>query len=74
MASHDRHAAVAWLPRYRRSALRGDSVGTLTAWAVVIPESVAYAQIAGVPPHSAFYAAPVALITYALLAPPKTSS
>jgi sulfate permease, SulP family len=38
----------------------------VTAWAIVVPESVAYAQIAGVPPQNAFYAAPVALIAYAL--------
>ena len=31
-----------------------------------MPESVAYAQIAGVPPQNAFYAAPVALVAYAI--------
>jgi sulfate permease, SulP family len=55
-----------WLPRYRAHDLRGDGVGALTAWAIVVPESVAYAQIAGVPPQNAFYAAPVALIVYAI--------
>jgi SulP family sulfate permease len=57
---------TAWLPRYRASRLRGDGVGALTAWAIVVPESVAYAQIAGVPPQNAFYAAPVALVAYAV--------
>src|ERR1700759_707576 len=38
----------------------------MTAWAIVVPESVAYAQIAGVPPQNAFYAAPVALLAYGL--------
>lgn len=57
---------LSWLPRYQRSDLRGDALGALTAWAIVIPESVAYAQIAGVPPQNAFYAAPVALVLYAL--------
>jgi sulfate permease, SulP family len=56
-----------WLPGYRAARLRGDGIGALTAWAIVVPESVAYAQIAGVPPQNAFYAAPVALIAYALL-------
>jgi sulfate permease, SulP family len=55
-----------WLPAYRASRLRGDGIGALTAWAIVVPESVAYAQIAGVPPQNAFYAAPVALVAYAL--------
>jgi sulfate permease, SulP family len=63
-----RHLPIAgWLPRYQRGWLRGDIIGALTAWAMVIPESVAYAEIAGVPPQNAFYAAPVALVAYAIL-------
>jgi SulP family sulfate permease len=58
--------AIAWGRHYERRALRGDLIGALTAWAIVVPESVAYAQIAGVPPQNAFYAAPVALVAYAL--------
>ncbi len=48
-------------------ASRGDVLGALTAWALIVPECVAYAQIAGVPPQNAFYAAPVALVAYVLL-------
>ncbi|MEU9096036.1 SulP family inorganic anion transporter [Streptomyces sp. NPDC048428] len=51
---------------YRKGLLRGDMLGALTAWALIVPESVAYAQFAGVPPQNAFYAAPVALLVYAL--------
>ncbi|MCW2521994.1 MAG: sulfate transporter [Frankiales bacterium] len=58
--------ALSWGRHYERGFLRGDLLGALTAWAIVVPESVAYAQIAGVPPQNAFYAAPVALIAYAL--------
>jgi SulP family sulfate permease len=58
---------LAWLPGYQKGWLRGDIIGALTAWAMVIPESVAYAEIAGVPPQNAFYAAPIALIAYAIL-------
>jgi high affinity sulfate transporter 1 len=57
---------LGWLRRYRRTDLRGDVLGAMTAWAIVVPESVAYAQIAGVPPQNAFYAAPVALVVYAM--------
>jgi MFS superfamily sulfate permease-like transporter len=56
-----------WVPDYRRALLRGDMLGALTVWALIVPESVAYAEIAGVPPQNAFYAAPVALLAYALL-------
>ncbi|THA69358.1 STAS domain-containing protein [Streptomyces sp. A0642] len=55
-----------WMRNYRKGLLRGDMLGALTAWALIVPESVAYAQIAGVPPQNAFYAAPVALLVYAL--------
>ncbi|MEW1902115.1 SulP family inorganic anion transporter [Streptomyces sp. NPDC086147] len=55
-----------WLGSYRKGLLRGDVLGALTAWALIVPESVAYAQIAGLPPQNAFYAAPVALLVYAL--------
>ncbi|MEV7287072.1 SulP family inorganic anion transporter [Streptomyces sp. NPDC093252] len=56
-----------WLPGHRPRRPGKDTVGALTAWALIVPECVAYAQIAGVPPQNAFYAAPVALLAYALL-------
>ncbi|MEU2823135.1 SulP family inorganic anion transporter [Streptomyces bacillaris] len=56
-----------WARRYRKRWLRGDALGALTAWALIVPECVAYAQIAGVPVQNAFYAAPVALLLYAAL-------
>src|SRR6201994_4647556 len=57
---------LTWIHQYRPGSLRGDAIGAATAWAIVVPESVAYAQIAGVPPQNAFYAAPIALLVYAL--------
>ncbi|ROO87709.1 high affinity sulfate transporter 1 [Actinocorallia herbida] len=51
---------------YRRSWLRGDVVAGLTVWAVLVPESLAYATIAGVDPVVGLYAAPAALLLYAL--------
>ena len=68
MSAHRTAWPVAdWLRGYRPALLRGDGLGALTAWALIVPEGVAYAQIAGVPPQNAFYAAPVALLAYALL-------
>ncbi len=52
---------------YDRRWLRGDLVAGLTVWAVLIPESLAYATIAGVSPVVGLYAAPGALILYAAL-------
>lgn len=56
-----------WLPDYSRTWLRGDLIAALTLWALLVPESMAYAGIAGVPPEAGLYLAPLALITYAVL-------
>ena len=50
---------------YRRGWLRGDLVAGLTVWAVLVPEALAYASIAGVSPVVGLYAAPGALVLYA---------
>ena len=50
---------------YRRAWLTGDVVAGLTVWAVLVPESLAYASIAGVSPVVGLYAAPGALLLYA---------
>ena len=47
---------------YDRRWLRGDLVAGLTVWAVLVPESLAYATIAGVSPVVGLYAAPGALM------------
>jgi SulP family sulfate permease len=52
---------------YRPGWLRGDCLAGLTVWAVLVPESLAYASIAGVSPVVGLYAAPGALILYAAL-------
>jgi sulfate permease, SulP family len=50
---------------YHTGWLRGDVVAGLTVWAVLVPEALAYATIAGVSPVVGLYAAPGALILYA---------
>ena len=57
---------LAWLPRYQRSWLRVDFIAGLTVTAILIPEGMAYAQLAGVGPEAAFYAAPIGLVMYAV--------
>lgn len=55
------------LQGYRRDWLRGDLIAGLTVWAVLVPEALAYATIAGVSPVVGLYAAPGALLLYAAL-------
>jgi high affinity sulfate transporter 1 len=55
-----------WLPRYDRSFLTRDVIAGLTVWALVVPESMAYASIAGVPVQYGLYSVPLALIGYVL--------
>jgi sulfate permease, SulP family len=50
---------------YERRRLRGDIAAGLTVWAVLVPEALAYASIAGVSPVVGLYAAPGALVLYA---------
>src|SRR3954453_23407013 len=52
---------------YQRPWLRRDLIAGLTVWAVLVPEALAYATIAGVSPVVGLYAAPGALILYAAL-------
>jgi SulP family sulfate permease len=53
------------LAGYRRDWLSRDVVAGLTVWAVLVPEALAYATIAGVSPVVGLYAAPPALLLYA---------
>jgi SulP family sulfate permease len=57
----------AWVPGYQRSWLQSDAIAGLTVCAILVPEGMAYAQLAGMPPETAFYAAPIALLAYAAL-------
>lgn len=55
-----------WLPTYRRDWLRTDLIAGLTVTALLVPEGMAYAELAGMPPETIFYAAPAALVLYAI--------
>ena len=56
-----------WVPGYQRGWLRLDLIAGLTVCAILVPEGMAYAQLAGMPPETAFYAAPIGLLAYAAL-------
>ncbi|MFC9787080.1 SulP family inorganic anion transporter [Rhodococcus sp. NPDC127528] len=53
------------LQDYQAKWIRPDVIAGLTVWAVLVPEALAYATIAGVPPVVGLYAAIPSLILYA---------
>jgi sulfate permease, SulP family len=55
-----------WLPSYRREWLAADAVAALSVWALLVPQGLAYATIAGVPVQYGLYAAFAGLIAYAI--------
>lgn len=62
----DRLPLLTSLRHYQLPWLRFDLVAGLTVWAVLVPEALAYAAIAGVSPVIGLYAAPPALVLYAV--------
>jgi hypothetical protein len=66
-----------WVPglavarRYQRSWLRGDLVAGLVLAALLVPQGMAYAKLAGLPAVYGLYATMVPLIVYAVLGPSR---
>src|SRR5690606_13618428 len=50
-----------------RESVRADVAGGLTVGAMLIPQCMAYAELAGMPPQYGFYAAIGPLVVYALV-------
>jgi high affinity sulfate transporter 1 len=57
---------LSWLPHYKAEWLRFDMIAALSVWALLVPQGIAYASIAGVPAQYGLYAALGALLGYAL--------
>lgn len=55
-----------WLPSYRSGDLKGDLPAGLTVGVMLIPQGMAYAMIAGLPPIYGLYASTIPLILYAI--------
>jgi sulfate permease, SulP family len=58
---------LGWLPQYDRSWLSIDIVAGLTLWGLVVPQAMAYAGIAGLPPQAGLYTLVASLLVYALM-------
>lgn len=55
-----------WLPNYNTTYLKGDIVAGITVGIVLIPQGIAYALIAGLPPIYGLYCALVPQVMYAI--------
>lgn len=56
-----------WLPKYSKHWLSGDLTAGLTVGIMLIPQGMAYALLAGLPPINGLYAATLPLVLYAML-------
>ena len=56
-----------WLPNYKKSYLTGDVIAGLTIGIMLIPQGMAYAMIAGLPPVFGLYASLTPQIIYAIM-------
>tara|TARA_R100001369_G_scaffold92439_1_gene137556 strand:+ start:1737 stop:3461 length:1725 start_codon:yes stop_codon:yes gene_type:complete len=56
-----------WLPRYNKTLFGKDLVAGITVGIILIPQGMAYAMIAGLPPVYGLYASLFPILTYAFL-------
>jgi SulP family sulfate permease len=57
---------LSWAPRYERGDFRSDLAAGLTVGAMLVPQAMAYALLAGLPPEVGLYAATIPVVVYAL--------
>ncbi len=57
---------LTWAPQYDRTNLRSDIAAGITVGAMLVPQAMAYALLAGLPPEVGLYAATVPVVIYAL--------
>lgn len=62
---------LTWLPAYDRSSVRFDLIAGATLWGLLVPESIAYAGLAGLPPEAGLYTLLATLAAYVLFGTSK---
>jgi SulP family sulfate permease len=65
---------VDWVTRYRRDDLIGDLMAGVIVAIMLVPQGMAYALLAGLPPQAGLYASIVPLLIYSLLGTSRTLS
>jgi SulP family sulfate permease len=75
--THSRHSlfpAAAWLAGYQRHNLLNDTVAAVIVTMLLIPQSLAYALLAGLPAEMGLYACILPLLAYAAFGSSRTLS
>lgn len=57
---------IEWLPNYNTSWLKGDIIAGITVAIILVPQGIAYALIAGLPPIYGLYCALIPQVVYAI--------
>ena len=57
---------LGWLRNYEKGWFADDAVAAISVWALLVPQALAYATLAGVPVQYGLYTAFAALIAYAI--------
>ncbi len=65
--SHPYLPILDWLPGYNRQTLANDGIAGLIVAIMLVPQGMAYALLAGLPPEVGLYASIVPLVFYGLL-------
>jgi high affinity sulfate transporter 1 len=58
---------LSWFPQYNRDWWSKDALAGLTLWGLLVPQGMAYAGIADLPPQAGMYTLVVSLLIYALM-------
>jgi high affinity sulfate transporter 1 len=58
---------LSWFPHYDRGWWSKDALAGLTLWGLLVPQGMAYAGIAGLPPQAGLYTLVASLLIYALM-------
>lgn len=73
MTRLSRHLPILeWGRQYRRSTLTNDLVAAVIVTIMLIPQSLAYAMLAGLPPEVGLYASILPLVAYAIFGTSRT--
>ncbi|ART82062.1 sodium-independent anion transporter [Oceanisphaera profunda] len=65
---------IGWLKAYNKHALSNDLIAALIVTIMLIPQSLAYAMLAGLPPEVGLYASILPLVAYTLFGTSRTLS